>query len=1118
MKKIFKDRGIMSGNFPRQLFLIMKLTLFILITSVISSLATGSYSQNTRVTLDLKSVTVKDALKAIEGTSEFFFVYNNELINVDRKIDLNVKNETIGDVLGKIFEGRNVEVTVLDRKIVLAPSYMGSQQPGKKITGKVTDQSGVPIPGASVVVKGTTMGVTTNNDGSFSMVVPDNSNLQFSFVGMKTQEVVVGNKALINVVLEEEITGIEEVVAIGYGTVRKSDLTGSTASVKVDELKNTTPTSLQQALKGKVSGLQIIQASGDPNSEPTMLIRGMGSLGTNNGPLVIVNGIPSSLTNISPNDIESIEVLKDASATAIYGSRGTNGVVLVTTKKAVKGESKVDFQAYTGTSNASHVFDYMGKDQYMDVFNQSVDNALFLGKINQATHDAKYVTPEMASSMYYKNTPDLIVHSGTVRGYNIAVSTANEQTGFRVGANYDEIGGIVLNTASKKYGLTANINSKINKRLTVDLNTDIRRTISDNAGLENNYAGLNIVPPVYNPYNEDGTYSSPAQGIPTQFQGLVSGLGNSYSGLNEAQYKTFNTTATGNVQITFKILESLSFVSNAGGFFRTIDQKNYSTNLAYGTSGSLNQYRNLESQFTNYNSLNFNKDFGKHKINFAAIQEWSTHKYEVMSLTGFSNFTSNLTGGNSVDLAINPGKASNNGTYSDKLLSYLGRFNYSYAGKYYATLTYRADGSSKFGPDNKWAYFPSASVAWRLSEEDFINNISLISNLKLRAGWGQTGNSAIPSYQSQALLEGYTAPLGTGTTATYRQTGLASPKLQWETAKQTNIGLDLGLFTNRLSLTIDYYNRVTDNQLLFATIPPNAGFSGQWTNVGSILNRGFEFMLTASIIEKSFKWNVNANFSTNHNEILSLKDNADIFANSNQYINRGAWVNVNSVGHPIGAFKLFKFGGINPADGKNITQDLDGVTGITDKDRVFQGQPTPTYYFGLTNNFSYKNFDLSATIQGSGGNKIFDQNMWTNGYAFDVVSQALHKDIYNQIFSFKPGADNTNAKVAAPVYGQAGSFNNPDERLLEDGAFVRLQNVRLSYTLPSKYIKVIKSLTVFANGENVWTLTKYLGWDPEVNSMVQGSDGDIKNRTRLGHDFSVYPTARTITFGIQMGL
>ena len=425
---------------------IMRLMILMLILGMNSLLAASAYSQLTKITLKMSDSRIEEVLNQIESKSEFYFLFDQKQIDINRKVSINVEDEKIAAILDELFAGTEVKHVVVDRQIVLTTSFATEnqgQQQGKQVAGKVTDSSGSSLPGVSVVVKGTTTGVITDGDGKYSLTkVPENAILQFSFVGMKTQEIKVGTQTSINVTLADEAIGLEEVVAVGYGTQKKRDVTGSVASARVEELKNTTPTSLQQALKGKVSGLQSMQSSGDPTSEPQMLIRGMGSLGTNNGPLVIVNGIPGSFGSISPNDIESVEVLKDASATAIYGSRGTNGVVIVTTKKAVKGESKVDFQAYTGTSNAAHVFEYMDKDHYIDVFNQSLDNALFLGKMTQAVRDSKYITPALASSMYYKNVPDLFFQSGTVRGYNFAASTANEQTGFRVGGNYDEIGGI----------------------------------------------------------------------------------------------------------------------------------------------------------------------------------------------------------------------------------------------------------------------------------------------------------------------------------------------------------------------------------------------------------------------------------------------------------------------------------------------------------------------------------------------------------------------------------------------------------------------------------------------------------------------------------------------------
>ena len=1045
-----------------------------------------------------------------------------------------------------------------------------AQQAKKQITGKVVDAAGEAVIGASVVEKGTTNGVITDLDGNFSLSVAPGATVEISFIGYTTQTVKVGSKMSYEIVLKDDSELLDEVVVVGYGTMKKRDLSGAISQIKSDDLMRGNPVDLSQGLAGKVAGVQVNQSDGAPGGGISIQIRGTNSFSTSSQPLYIVDGVPfdagstptsdansnsnqtsNPLTFINPHDIESIEVLKDASATAIYGSRGANGVVIVTTKRGDSGQDQVEFSANFSFSRISKKIDVLDAYTYAQYQNEQVMNDYtyssrpvgtlpypgkweyglktdgtmnsLSGKYQPAPED--FLTPGLRFDEYGNQTyvgtadwQDLIFQGGFSQEYNISVSGGSDKGWHSYSANYLDQEGIIKNSGFTRYSLRANIGRKVHNWLEMGMNTSFTHTLTDfsktNASDYGVIRSALIFPTTYDPNNNKAE------------TGELSWLASNplaYINSTKDQLKAINVFNSSYVEV--KLFPFLKFRQNVGISYTNNDRGTYygrETQEGSSTSninGKAGQSTNWWLGITAESLLTFDKSFGgKHSVNAVAgfTAEKSSWGNKSMSATGFP---SDLTQDYDMSLGVNPGRlVSDRGDAA--LASFLARVNYTLMDKYIFTASYRADGSSKFTEKNKWASFLSGAFAWRLSEEKFIKDWDLFSNLKLRLSYGETGNQGIGSYRTISILNIANYPFSGALSSGFAQVdwrGPVSEDLRWETTSQYNIGLDMGFLNNRINFTVDYYHKKTRDLLQDVKIPNSTGFGTMLVNSGYVTNEGLELSGKFYILQDTpLKWNMDANISFNRNKIGGLE--------SDQYATR-LWNAADEVflqrnGCPIGTI----FGYVEDGFYDNLAEvmaspdpeirakgasmigeikyrNFDDNPAITSADRVIIGDTNPDFVYGITNNFEWKNFTLSFFLQGSQGNDIFNGNLMDikMGNAGNIT-----RDAYNARWTAENAA-NAQWPKATAGYERTWLISN---RYVEDGSYLKLKNLSIGYNWKPDF-KGINNISIYANATNLFTISGYSWYDPEVNAF--GSDA-----SRRGVDIYSYPSSRTFSIGLKV--
>ena len=1137
----------------KKFMLIMKLCSLILLISLATASAKTSYSQNTKFTLDLEHVTVKQLFDKIEENSEFIFVYYDNIVDLNQEVSLTVNNETIEQILDKVFKSSENTYKIFDRQIVIAkkespiiePGASASQQPQKKeISGTVKDSKGLPIPGVSVVVKGTTTGTITDSDGKFLLSVPIGVKaIAFSFIGMKPQEIILGSKTTFNLVMVEETYGLDEVVAVGYGTMKKSDVTGAVSSIKGETLTQLPLQQVGQALQGQAAGVMVLNTSGAPGDNSTIRIRGMNSINGGNAALIVIDGLQGgTLSSLNPNDIESIEILKDASATAIYGSQGANGVVLITTKKGKIGKPTIDYIGTGGVQSLRRKLPLMDAGDYATTVNEY-----------RATEDAAGTPPPVFTAAqvaaFYKNGgtdwQNELFRNAIMQNHQITVSGATENTNYLVSAGYNAQDGILINSSYKRYSLRANIGATVTKNIHFDLyySGSIENGNVQPVGGYAGYLGQAldaalVFAPTIAPYTSTGAYS------PTSVGYGATDSWNPLAAAKEPQIE--NSTVNNNIStnLDIKILKDLKLRIQGGAYIQNIKNQSYYDSKTYegepgpngvGLATYVSQlYYNLQ----NSNILTYDHLFGsKHHLVVTAVEERQYSKNLNLSISA-GGFAVDATGAN--DLGSSAQQNSQSSSATERVInSYLGRVNYSYADKYLATVSYRADGSSVFGANNRWGFFPSASLAWRLGQESFIKKLNLFSDLKLRASLGVTGNQAISPYQTLSNMtnswngDNYGNAnypyLGNSTTNVGMIiANIANPNLKWESTKQSNIGLDFGLFKGRLTATAEYYNKVTSNLLLNKSIPYYTGFASELANVGSVKNDGFELSFGGDPMIGRFKWNTNFTLSSNKSKVLDLGgvNELDFTTTYGGYNVASGFMQLR-VGQPFGDMYGYGFKGIwkttevaqaavyGEIPGMIHWNDANNDGKIDVNDIIKIGNSQPKFIFGWTNRFSYGNFDLSVFIQGTEGNQVFNMNRIRTESQYEGTSTRL-------LDSWTP----TNQNTTIPAYIKAstwatypnlvstislGGDAERSQRYVEDASYLRIKNITLGYNLPASTLAKyrIAKIKVFLSATNFFTFTKYTGFDPEVSSF-NGNDA------QMGVDLATYPTAKTATLGINL--
>ena len=1090
-----------------KLWKIMRLSVFFLLLFVAQTFATVTYSQQTRLTLKMQGAKVIDVLGKIEDESQFYFLFNQKLVDVERRVDVDAKNESVEKILNGIFGNTNVSYVVKDRQIVLttATPEMGVSQQQKSVSGKVTDSSGSPLPGVSVVVKGTTTGVITDANGNFSLsTVPENAVLQFSFVGMKVQEVAVGMKTSINVTLEEETIGIEEVVAIGYGTVKKSDLTGAVASVKSAEIKAFATANVMQSLSGRAPGVQVMQNNGAPGGAVSIRIRGTNSIQGSNEPLYVIDGFPYSGSNptvLSNNDIESIEILKDASATAIYGSRGANGVILITTKRGKAGKTTVDFESSYGIQTLRKKLDLMNATEYAMFYNEQASNDKL----------TPYFTQDQINGFgggY--DWQDLVFKPAPITNNSLIINGGNEKTQFSVSGTVFDQQGIIGGSDYKKYSARANVTHEINKMLDFDLlvtltkNTSLRQNSSgSNRGESLNGAAISA-PPTLTPYNEDGSYRV----LSTAYPFISNVIKNPLNYINEQRDGAEANIVLANAALIFEPIEGLTLKIFGGvenndsrsDFYQTLNFINSKGNASVSTSNNMS--------LLNENTLSYTKTINE-KHNIVAVVGHTYQDFTYKSLSGSGNgFLSDVTETYNLGSAEIPG-IPGSGYSKSVLISYLSRVNYSYNNKYLLTASIRADGSSKYSQGNKWGYFPSGAFAWKVKEEGFMQDVNLISDLKFRTSYGYTGSQAIGAYATLNQLSSGKNVFGDALYTTFAPGTTLPGDLKWETTEQMDIGLDVAILSNRFRLTVDAYLKNTRDLLNTVRLPSSLGFTQTIQNVGQIQNKGLDISLDSRLFTGAFKWDLNANIAFNRSKVVKLYGNQDILTGGANVTFISDNTSILREGLPMSVFYGYLKDGYD-ANGKEIYKDLSGANGqpdgiINQFDKTIIGDPNPDFIYGLNSSMSYKNFELNIFVQGSQGNDIVNVSSIGNTLDYGFGLNML-KEVYDDHWT----PTNTNAKYPALTRNLNMRYS---DRLVEDGSFLRLRNIQFAYNLPLKQLGInwMRNLQLYASGQNLLTFTKYSWYDPEVNT--QGG----ANSTSQGIDHYSYPTAKTVTFGIKAG-
>jgi len=1132
MKKKLQDHAL-GKTFPGavKILLKMKLTLCVILISFLGAMASESYSQTTKLSLDLKNTKVRDALGAIENQSEFFFLYSEKLIDADREVNIEVRGGTIEKILDKIFDGTDVNYTVKGRQIVLttpeANNIIGTSsvsQQQKKVTGKVTDQSGVPIPGVAIIVKGTTTGVSTDNDGKFYFSLPtDTKALVFSFVGMKTQEIEVGNKTAINVVMEDETIGIDEVVAIGYGTQSKRNVTGSIETIDFNKLSAIPAAQITQKLQGQLAGVQINQTTGTPGQGMSIRIRGSASISAGSDPLYVVDGFPISadISIINPDEIETISVLKDAASTSLYGSRAANGVVLITTKKAKKGQSNIGVNAYFGIQQVPQKGrpDMMNATEFAQFKKESYED------LGQAVPSI-FQNPSQYGKGY--DWYDALLRTAPVQDYNITLSSSTDRHNVSLVAGYFNQDGVLLNSNFQRFSLRSNFEYKISDKIKTGFNLAPSYTINDNPSSDGLfYAGAGIINnailtwPILPYKNADGTLPLTAY-IP----GISAfGAPNWYRSIQEIKNNTKTTRLLSTGFLEVELIEGLKLKSTINVEMGQALFSNFNPSTASiaftaipPVTASAFSSNNQYLTWLNENTATYKKAFGDH--NLELLVGYTNQKYRSdYSQIRTTNFPDDRI--STIQSAVNIDRTSTSSDIQEwSLTSYISRLTYNYKGKYLLTGAIRRDGSSRFGTNNKWGSFPSVSAGWIVSDEKFMSNLKQFSFLKLKANYGITGNNNIGNYTqyanvniSQNTIFGSTVASGAAVTS------INNSDLGWETTSQFDAGVEIGFLNNRIRFNYDYYTKKTTNLLYNLSVPQESGFSSITTNVGSFKFWGHEFSINSDNMVGNFKWSTNFNISFSDNKVLALSNLTDRIYGDHS---------ITKVGGRIGQLYGLVWDGVykNQADfdnsPKNIQsqvgtikfKDVNGDKEITlggdNDDRTIIGNPFPKFIYGLTNNLSYKNFDLSIVATGSYGNKIarlMDQGTTNLDGVFNVL-----KDVKNRWRSESNPGDGRYGKTTAATGMERDWFSS---RFIQDGSYFAIKNITLGYNLPLKENKMIRSVRFYTSVQQAFLFTKYGGSNPEVSNMSNGSAANALNQ---GMDYAAYPVPRTLTFGVNLNL
>ena len=1098
----------------KQIFRIMRISTFLLMVCVFCSYAGNAHSQNAKVSIRMNNVKLDKILNEIENQTDYLFIYNNQ-VDINKITSVKVKNEAVAQVLDKSLSGTGINYELEGTHIILtteAIKDLHAQQQAKTVTGTVTDVSGEPIIGANIRIKGTTTGTITDIDGNFSIEAEPQSVIEVSYIGYLTQETVINNQKSIRFLLKEDTKTLDEVVVIGYGVQKKADLTGSVANINTEKLNTQSNANIGQALQGKIAGVDIVSQGGAPGSGTRIMVRGIGTL-NNASPLYIVDGMyMNSIDHINPNDIASIDVLKDASSAAIYGSRAANGVIIVTTKEGSNTEGKpiIDLSVNLGISTASKFLDMLDAKGWAEV-TTIARQAIGKPAVDMATDLAN--KPD-------NDWQDIMFRPALMQNYNLSVKGGGKYSTYYTGLGYFNQDGIVKGTNYQRY----NIQSKNDyKRGIFSAGTNLIISFSHDKPLHQELRGgmigtiLQSVPTLekYDDTREGGyggTYGDVVN-IPHPLAIIDDNIMDRY---NE------NVKIFANLYAQIELFKGLKYKLNLTPDFSFERYKNYLNKYDFGlATNSITQLTERQRRRRNIlveNLLTFDRTFGEHKISALAGYTYQDSRFRHIQAYG-----EGLPQGLEEIDAATTNRSNEGNSWRSVLTSILGRVFYSYQNKYLFTATIRRDGSSKFGKNNRYGYFPSFSLGWNVAEEKFMENVHWLDQLKLRGGYGVLGNQEIDNYQySSTITTGINYPDGNGGLLQGAfPKNFANPDIKWEETAMTNVGIDFMAFNNRLSLTADYYVKNTKDILLTVPIPISSGGANDpIRNAGKIRNNGFEFNLGwMDQPNPDISYGINLIGSFNKNKVIAMGSESGSIKGGST--NQNITTSETKAGYPIGGYWLISTAGYfnsqeevdayakdgkkiqpaaEPGDIKFVDANNDGV--INDDDRVFQGSPFPDFTFALNGNMRYKNFDLSIGLQGVLGNKIYNATRQT----LEDVTKGSNF-LASCLDYWTP--ENKNASHPRLTWDDPNRNTRAEsDRYLENGSYLRLRSVQLGYTFPQTWFKgAIQHARVYINAENLFTITSYSGYSPDVNA---------DNANYRGFDNFIYPTNRTFMLGLNV--
>lgn len=1092
----------------------MRISTFLLMVCVFCSYAGNAHSQNAKVSIRMNNVKLDKILNEIENQTDYLFIYNNQ-VDINKITSVKVKNEAVAQVLDRILSGTGINYELEGTHIILtteAIKDLHAQQQAKTVTGTVTDVSGEPIIGANIRIKGTTTGTITDIDGNFSIEAEPQSVIEVSYIGYLTQETVINNQKSIRFLLKEDTKTLDEVVVIGYGVQKKADLTGSVANINTEKLNTQSNANIGQALQGKIAGVDIVSQGGAPGSGTRIMVRGIGTL-NNASPLYIVDGMyMNSIDHINPNDIASIDVLKDASSAAIYGSRAANGVIIVTTKEGSNTEGKpiIDLSVNLGISTASKFLDMLDAKGWAEV-TTIARQAIGKPALDMATDLAN--KPD-------NDWQDIMFRPALMQNYNLSVKGGGKYSTYYTGLGYFNQDGIVKGTNYQRY----NIQSKNDyKRGIFSAGTNLIISFSHDKPLHQELRGgmigtiLQSVPTLekYDDTREGGyggTYGDVVN-IPHPLAIIDDNIMDRY---NE------NVKIFANLYAQIELFKGLKYKLNLTPDFSFERYKNYLNKYDFGlATNSITQLTERQRRRRNIlveNLLTFDRTFGEHKISALAGYTYQDSRFRHIQAYG-----EGLPQGLEEIDAATTNRSNEGNSWRSVLTSILGRVFYSYQNKYLFTATIRRDGSSKFGKNNRYGYFPSFSLGWNVAEEKFMENVHWLDQLKLRGGYGVLGNQEIDNYQySSTITTGINYPDGNGGLLQGAfPKNFANPDIKWEETAMTNVGIDFMAFNNRLSLTADYYVKNTKDILLTVPIPISSGGANDpIRNAGKIRNNGFEFNLGwMDQPNPDISYGINLIGSFNKNKVIAMGSESGSIKGGST--NQNITTSETKAGYPIGGYWLIPTAGYfnsqeevdayakdgkkiqpaaEPGDIKFVDANNDGV--INDDDRVFQGSPFPDFTFALNGNMRYKNFDLSIGLQGVLGNKIYNATRQT----LEDVTKGSNF-LASCLDYWTP--ENKNASHPRLTWDDPNRNTRAEsDRYLENGSYLRLRSVQLGYTFPQTWFKgAIQHARVYINAENLFTITSYSGYSPDVNA---------DNANYRGFDNFIYPTNRTFMLGLNV--